>query len=188
MGYAEDIKGMITMPEVARMYGLQVDRAGFAKCPFHSEKTGSFKVYKGQGGYHCFGCGESGDVIDFVQKYFNLSFREALSKLNDDFHLGLPIGETRTPRQRMEDAKKMFQARQVKEAKEKAVECAKSAYNKAFTRWLMISTIVEKLRPEIEDFPGDGWWAAAVTLLPQAEWELEIAENALYEAEHSRYN
>lgn len=188
MGYAEEIKSAVTMPEVARAYGLQVNRAGFARCPFHHERTASFKVYKGQGGYHCFGCGASGDVIDFVQKYYNLTFREALSKLNDDFHIGLPIGEERTPRQKIADAQKAFEAKRVKEAQQQAVEGAKSAHSDAFMRWLIVSAIVEKMRPKMEDFPGDGFWAAAVMMLPQTEWELEQAEIALYEAEHSRYN
>ena len=188
MGYSEDIKSLVTMPEVARMYGLQVNRDGFACCPFHREKTPSFKIYKGDGGYHCFGCGKTGDVIDFVQEYFNIGFREAIAKINDDFHLGLKIGEKRTQRQKIEDAKKAYERRKIMEAEQKAAEAAKSAYWKAFDRWLTISTIVEKMRPEIDDFPGDGFWAAAVMMLPAAEWELEQREIELYEAEKKRYN
>lgn len=188
MGYAEDIKSMVSMPEVARAYGLRVNREGFALCPFHHEKTGSFKVYKGTGGWKCYGCGESGDVIDFVEKYFNLDFKEAMAKLNEDFHLGLPIGEKQTPRQRMEAAAKAYRARQVKDEKQKALEAAKSAYWEAYDRWLILFTIKEKMRPEMDDFPGDGFWAAAVTLLPQAEWELEQAEIMLYETEKNMYN
>jgi len=46
-------------------------------CPFHNEKTPSFSV-SNEGFYHCFGCGESGNAIKFLQKYLNLSFVEAL--------------------------------------------------------------------------------------------------------------
>lgn len=52
-----------------------------ACCPFHNEKTPSFSVSEKNQFYHCFGCGESGDVISFVQKYYNLSFGEAVEKL-----------------------------------------------------------------------------------------------------------
>lgn len=50
----------------------------WAKCPFHEEKTASFCCYKGDRGYHCYGCKASGDTIDLVQKRFNKSFPQAI--------------------------------------------------------------------------------------------------------------
>ncbi len=50
-------------------------------CPFHEEKTPSFKVDPERQTFHCFGCSSHGDVITFIQKYKGLSFREALSYL-----------------------------------------------------------------------------------------------------------
>lgn len=50
-------------------------------CPFHDERTPSFNVTPARGLYYCFGCGEGGDVVDFVRKYDNLSFTEAVEKL-----------------------------------------------------------------------------------------------------------
>jgi len=50
-------------------------------CPFHDERTPSFNVRPQVGRYHCFGCGEGGDVIDFVQKVDHLSFTEAVERL-----------------------------------------------------------------------------------------------------------
>ena len=52
-----------------------------ACCPFHHEKTPSFNIQPAKGFYHCFGCGESGDVIKFVMKYEGLGFVEAAKKL-----------------------------------------------------------------------------------------------------------
>lgn len=184
MGYAEDIKRLVTMQDVAKAYGIHVNRMGFAECPFHREKTPSMKIYKDGGGWHCFGCGEGGDVISFVMKYYGISFKEACAKLNDDFNLGLPIGEKRTDRQRIADAAAAWRRKRVETEKKKAIEAAKSAHSDAYTRWMILSAICEKMRPEMADFPGDGFWAAAVMLLPQAEWELEQAEIRLYEAEH----
>ena len=87
MSLFDDIKERLTMRQVAEMYGLDVNRSGFCNCPFHNEKTPSMKIY--EKGYKCFGCGEGGDIIKFVQKYFNISPIDACHKLNDDFRLGL---------------------------------------------------------------------------------------------------
>jgi DNA primase len=50
-------------------------------CPFHDERSPSFHVRPQMGFYHCFGCGESGDVISFVQKMDHTSFTETVEKL-----------------------------------------------------------------------------------------------------------
>ena len=50
-------------------------------CPFHNEKTPSFVVSEAKQIFTCFGCGASGDTIEFMQKYYNLEFSEAVEKL-----------------------------------------------------------------------------------------------------------
>lgn len=52
-------------------------------CPFHNEKTPSFSVSESKQFYNCFGCGESGDVINFVMKYENIDFHGAITKLSE---------------------------------------------------------------------------------------------------------
>ncbi|MDR2162610.1 MAG: DNA primase [Clostridiales Family XIII bacterium] len=56
-------------------------------CPFHVEKTPSFKVYDDSQHYHCYGCGASGDVISFYMKYHNLNFVEAATRLAEELHI-----------------------------------------------------------------------------------------------------
>lgn len=85
---SELIKSALTADQVVRMYGFEPNRAGFIPCPFHADKTGSLKIYPGARGWHCFGCGEGGDVIDFVRRLLNISFVEAMDRLNTDFRLG----------------------------------------------------------------------------------------------------
>src|ERR1700682_6307893 len=58
-------------------------------CPFHGEKTASFSVHATRQFYHCFGCGESGDVFTFVQKVENITFPEAVRLLAQK--LGVPM-------------------------------------------------------------------------------------------------
>ena len=80
----EEIKARTDLSDLIASYGIQVKRAGGsykACCPFHHEKTPSFHIQPEKGFYHCFGCGESGDVIKFVMKYEGLTFMEAAKKL-----------------------------------------------------------------------------------------------------------
>lgn len=80
----DEIKARTDLSDLIAGYGIQVKRAGGsykACCPFHHEKTPSFHIQPAKGYYHCFGCGESGDVIKFVMKYEGLTFMEAAQKL-----------------------------------------------------------------------------------------------------------
>ena len=52
-------------------------------CPFHDEKTPSFHVRPNHGHFHCFGCGEGGDVYTFLQKQEHISFVEAVEQMAD---------------------------------------------------------------------------------------------------------
>jgi DNA primase (bacterial type) len=58
-------------------------------CPFHDEKTPSFNVRPAMGTYHCFGCGEGGDVISFVQQVEHLTFAETIERLAGKFGIEL---------------------------------------------------------------------------------------------------
>ena len=72
---------------------LELKRSGttfFARCPFHGEKTGSFSVNRNMQIFHCFGCGESGDVIKFIEKYESCTFMEALEMLAKRANLKMP--------------------------------------------------------------------------------------------------
>ena len=51
-------------------------------CPFHDEAEGSFTVYADSERFYCFGCGEGGDVLDFIQRVENLSLTEAIARLD----------------------------------------------------------------------------------------------------------
>ena len=58
-------------------------------CPFHTEKTPSFIVSEQKQIFTCFGCGASGDVIEFTQKYYGLDFREAMEQLAEQYGIVL---------------------------------------------------------------------------------------------------
>lgn len=67
----------------------------FGCCPFHQEKTGSFCVTPSMQMWHCFGCGEGGNVIDFIMKAENITFREALLFLARKNNIEVPEHETK---------------------------------------------------------------------------------------------
>ncbi|MBU0673050.1 MAG: DNA primase [Proteobacteria bacterium] len=72
---------------------VQLKKAGATYkglCPFHGEKTPSFNVNPNRNSYHCFGCSEGGDVIDFYMKYHNVTFPEALKALAQRYGIVLP--------------------------------------------------------------------------------------------------
>ena len=98
---ASQIKERLTALEVVEFYGFHPDRSGFVQCPFHQgDRHASLKVYSGnKTGWHCFGCGAGGSVIDFVMKLFDIDFRQACVRLNMDFSLGL-TGERLTHAER----------------------------------------------------------------------------------------
>ncbi len=62
-------------------------------CPFHSEKTPSFNVNAEKGFYHCFGCGKSGDVIEFLKEYKQIGFVDAVKELADFAGIQIDFGE-----------------------------------------------------------------------------------------------
>jgi DNA primase len=67
-------------------------------CPFHDERSPSFNVRPAVGAWHCFGCGEGGDVISFVQKVEHLSFAEAVERLAAKLGMELRYEEGGPPR------------------------------------------------------------------------------------------
>ena len=68
-------------------------------CPFHNEKTPSFSVNEDKGFYHCFGCGEHGDIISFVMKSENIDFRAAITELAAAAGLKMPDYKPKSPDQ-----------------------------------------------------------------------------------------
>ncbi|MEW5852581.1 MAG: DNA primase, partial [Myxococcota bacterium] len=81
----------------------RVGRAYVGLCPFHTEKSPSFNVSPDRRGYHCFGCGEGGNVLRFLCKVQNRSFPEVVRELAKEY--GIPIPEApESPEDRARDA------------------------------------------------------------------------------------
>ena len=83
MNQFERVKAAVTLRQAAETYGLTVSRNGMTCCPFHEDKHPSLKLNEDY--FFCFGCGASGDVIDFTARLFGISLKDAARKLSADF-------------------------------------------------------------------------------------------------------
>ena len=186
MDYARIIKERITTPELFSRYGFQRDRNGNIHCMFHSDKHASMKVYDGDRGYHCFSCKATGDVIDFVRNYFKIPFREALSKINSDFLLGLPIDDPIDS----ETRKKIY--REIEERKAKHMmlkaehEALQKAYDEAFDNFVRLERQRFEYAPKSHLEPFHDLFVEAVTKIDFVKQELEDAHTRLYMFEKNK--
>jgi len=80
----EDLKARVDLVALLQEHGVKVQKQGRsfkALCPFHTEETPSLSIDRKKGVYHCFGCGQSGDHLTFLQEFSKRSFGEALAQL-----------------------------------------------------------------------------------------------------------
>ena len=96
MNLYETVKGRVTPQMAAERYDLPVNRSGMACCPFHNDRTPSMKLYPDH--FHCFGCGQTGDVIDLTAQLTGQNARDAAGRLATDFGIPMQTGEDTAPR------------------------------------------------------------------------------------------
>lgn len=118
----EAVKQSVSTRDAAAFYGIEVKRNGMACCPFHDDKNPSMKVDQR---FHCFGCGEDGDVIDFTAKLFDLSSKEAAEKLAQDF--GLIYDSQAPPRRRY--VRQKTEAQQFREDRQRCYRVLSDYYH-----------------------------------------------------------
>jgi DNA primase len=102
---AEKVKQQADIVRVIGEY-VQLKKAGQnfrGLCPFHSEKTPSFNVHPTRQIYHCFGCGQGGDVFKFVMEMEKCPFPEAMRIVAEKCGVALPRARERSPEERREN-------------------------------------------------------------------------------------
>lgn len=93
--------------------GIDLKRRGkylWALCPFHPERYPSFKVDPERQSFYCFGCHKHGDVVTFLQKHKNFTFKEAISYLGIDGKLSREALQKADREKRKKDCLKQFKA------------------------------------------------------------------------------
>ena len=104
--FLDDLKAQIDIVQVVQDY-VPLKQAGNSHkglCPFHSEKSPSFHVYRDKGFFHCFGCGVGGDVLKFVELQEKLGFQDAVRQLAHRF--GVQVPEPTTERDAAADTER----------------------------------------------------------------------------------
>lgn len=92
MNDVDEIKSRVNIVDIVSQYVAELKNKGgnyFGLCPFHNEKTPSFSINENLQIYKCFGCGEGGDVFNFIMKAENMDFREALEHLAEKINYKL---------------------------------------------------------------------------------------------------
>ena len=155
------VKENVTARQVAMQYGIKINRSGLACCPFHKDKTPSMKIDKR---YYCFGCGDTGDAIDFVAKYFGLAPKEAAMKIASDFGLNYDA-TNRAPPKKMAPKKT---PEQILDEEQKQCFCVLSDYYHLLRKFLTIWSITR-----------EAWYVQGSYIL--RHWEMtEIRHNGKF--------
>ena len=165
----EAVKQSVSTREAAEFYGIKVRRNGMACCPFHDDKNPSMKVDQR---FHCFGCGEDGDVIDFTAKLFDLSSKEAAEKLAQDF--GLIYDSQAPPRRRY--VRQKTEAQKFREDRQRCYRVL-SDYYYLLKKW---EADRSPRTPEEEPHPR---FVEAIQKKPYVEYLLDLF---LYESEEEQ--
>lgn len=179
MNIAQEIKDRLTMREVFIRYGYTPSRSDKVSCPFHCEKEPSMNIYANNKRFHCFGCGADGNIIDFVMQLFNLSFKQAIVKVNYDFSLGLLNRSlTRSERERMR--KQERERKQEIEDERRAREEKDNVYWKLLDIWIENDKITSQYKGLSKcafDYPEEYW--KALTYKQYAAYQLDSMERGL---------
>ena len=85
MNIFANVKAQINLIDVVHHYGVRLNRGRVANCLYHPDRTPSMKMYSDH--FHCYGCGNHGDIITLTEKIFSLSPYAAAQKLSQDFRI-----------------------------------------------------------------------------------------------------
>lgn len=187
MNLSSEIKKRVSALDVCRHYGVDVNRAGFARCLWHSEKTASLKIYPGDRGYFCFGCHAHGSSIDLVMKLFDESVGDACKRLNADFRLGLIQEGNLSTTERIAQNREAWERRRREREIETQHEALISEFNAAITNLRLAQMLLTATEPTDPDADFDDYFAIAVRETEFARYRADCALEALAEFEKKRF-
>ena len=162
MNLFEVVKAGINTREAAQVYGIDVNHYGMALCPFHNDRHPS--LYVSDDHYHCFACGEHGDVIDLTAKLFDLRLYEAARTLVSDFPLAPAQPLPDSIRQKLKQKTKAQQLRE----NEQLCFSVLNQYRRLLLDW------ERRYAPQAPEDALDERFVEACHRLPWVEYQLDI--------------
>ena len=187
MNLSSEIKSRVSALDVCRQYGVDVNRAGFARCLWHNEKTASLKIYPGDRGYFCFGCHAHGSSIDLVMKLFDCSVGDACKRLNADFRLGLIQEGNLSTTERIAQNREAWERKRREREIEAQHEALIDEFNSAIKNLRLAQMLLTATEPTDPDADFDDYFAIAVRETELARHRADCALEALSEFEKKRF-
>ena len=153
---AQVIRDSVTMEQILQLYGYRVKR-GFMCCPFHGEKEPSLKVYRETGGWHCFGCGRGGSVIDFVMEQEGCDFRTAVHALDKALNLRLMDPKEDADKARHEQRRQMWLDSFVSAVNAYLDALAETVEKQQKMRLIMVRMLEDKRDKDAQSVTAEEW-------------------------------
>lgn len=176
-GTASAIKSMVTPRDLLEHVGVHAGRSGFACCPLHGERTASLKVYADpRRGWHCFGCGLGGTVIDMAMALWDTDFKGACARLNDEFRLGLDLHRAMTPEEKRAFRERIAYEQEKRERHRKRVQEAEEAYWAAYDAWMENDRVLTDQAPRSQEEPFTEAFMQAAVHRAEIRENLDAAE------------
>ena len=166
----QTIKDRLTMRDMLLKYGYEPKRR--MSCPLHNGKDNNFEVKEHS--FMCYSQCGGGDVITFVQKLFNLSFPDALKKIDVDFGLNLYGDHTFKELRKSHYQQKKLQAERERKKAEK--KQADNEYWAAFDEWKRLDENKRKFSPKTSFEELHPLFVEALQKLSYQEFLLDIAD------------
>lgn len=186
--WIQQIVDALPCETAVRSVGIEVNRAGFCHCPFHADRTASMKVYPGNRGWYCFGCGAGGDVIDFVRQYYGLDFNNAIEKIKQEFGIAVqqnaPLSASDALLRRVCEEARRAQAKKAK----REYDAIERRYWATFDKWLANEKTIDEKAPLSRDDDFDPDFVRAVVAREELRAELEDMEIEWRRARDQRGN
>ena len=174
---SQTIKERLTCHDFLTGVGVRIDRSGKAICPFHGERTASLKVYDDpKRGWHCFGCGAGGSVIDMAMLWYGADYKQTTSRLNEDFGLNLPLDQRLSRQEYRAINEEIERQREERKALQRRADEAHKAYLDAFEAWMKNEQVIQQKQPQGHFAEPDEDWLDAKMRQPELKFAMDCAE------------
>ena len=153
---AQAIRDQVPMETILSLYGYKTRRA-VRPCPFHGERNPSLKIYPRTGGWHCFGCGRGGSVIDFVMEHEQCTFSTAVRAIDKALNLRLMDPDEDAMQATAEKRRQEWLDSFVKAVNAYLDALTETIERQQKTRLIMVRLLEAKRDKDVQSVTADEW-------------------------------